>query len=230
MPTLPQPKITSWSISRYGTYSKCPRLAKYKFIDKLKEPGSPAMDRGAAIHKLAEDYVRKGGRLPKELALFKDDFKTLRTVGALPEAQFTFTAKWEPTNWDNWNGAWCRAMADSVVPPIVDAEEPRVRTIDYKTGKVQEDGKYDDQLELYGLSGLISYPTAKSATGELWFLDHGVIIGAESEFLQKDVPKLKKKWEVRVKPMLADTLFKPKPGNHCRWCHFRKANGGPCEF
>jgi RecB family exonuclease len=72
MPT-PQPKkITSWSFTRYNTYSQCPAKAKFKFIDKLKEPDSPQMQRGTDIHKLAENYV-KGEivRLPKELVLFK---------------------------------------------------------------------------------------------------------------------------------------------------------------
>ena len=30
--------------------------------------------------------------------------------------------------------------------------------------------------------------------------------------------------------LLTDTLFAPRPGPYCRWCHFRKENGGPCTF
>ena len=224
-------KILSWSISRLNCYSECPAKARFKFIDKKKEPGNQAMDRGSEIHAMAEKYLKAGGRLPKELKQFTEPFKLLRKLGALAEADFTFRSDWSATRWDDWNGAWCRAKADAVVPPkIIEGEPAEVRIIDFKTGKVKEDGEYDEQLELYGLAGLLTYPTADIATGELWFLDHGKTIGAQKEFTQKDVPKLKKAWELRVKKMLSDTQFKPTPGQACRWCHFSKAKDGPCKF
>jgi hypothetical protein len=27
-----------------------------------------------------------------------------------------------------------------------------------------------------------------------------------------------------------DDIFAPKPSYGCRWCHFRKSNGGPCQW
>ena len=72
---IPIKPLTSWSFSRYQDYKSCPAKAKYKHIDKLKEPPSPAMERGAAIHNLCEQYVRGTlAKLPPELKLFKDEF------------------------------------------------------------------------------------------------------------------------------------------------------------
>ena len=50
--------VTAWSISRLNTYTQCPFKFKLTAIDRIKEPQSPAMARGAAIHKEAENYLK----------------------------------------------------------------------------------------------------------------------------------------------------------------------------
>lgn len=222
-------KITAWSFSRYNCYVECPRKAKYKFVDRLQEPGSEAMDRGAKLHSEIEKYLRDGGRQPACVKPMKGDYQALRALKPAVELELAYDSGWNRVDWFAKN-CWVRIKVDALVPPVIDDEAPTVRVIDHKSGKVKEHGEYDEQLELYGLAGLITYPTAVKSTGELFFIDHGVIVGAQDEFLRKDEKKLKKKWETRVKKMMTDTVFKPKPGNACRWCHFRKSNGGPCEF
>ena len=74
-------KITSWSFSRYAEYKKCPLAAKFKFIDKIQEPPNDAMARGAAIHKLAEDYIKgKVLKLDPALKSFEETFKEQRKL------------------------------------------------------------------------------------------------------------------------------------------------------
>lgn len=228
--------ITSWSFSRYSCYMECPAKAKFKFVDKRKEPGSAAMDRGTELHKMAENYLRDGGRIPKELKLITDKLKDFRKRKAIPEGDFTFKKDWSPTRWDDWNGAWVRIKADVTLPPLVDIEGGVVEIHDFKSGgKVDEQGavivkdEYNEQMELYTLGGLLTYQTAKTAVASLIFIDHGQSIES-AEAHRKDLAKLKKKWELRTKKMLSDTAFKPTPGNACRWCHFRKGNGGPCPW
>lgn len=78
---IPIKQLTSWSFSRYSDYKQCPLKCKLKHIDKISEPPNPAMARGAAIHNLAEDYIK--GKVPKlapELVLFKDEFSRLRKM------------------------------------------------------------------------------------------------------------------------------------------------------
>jgi hypothetical protein len=110
----------------------------------------------------------------------------------------------------------------------------RGRVIDFKTGKIR-DGEYDEQLEVYGMSGLLFDTEADEVTAELWFLDHGVIrqleiSGVPRIFTRAELPKLMKKWEKKAKPVLNDTIYAARPGDHCRWCFFRRSNGGPCQF
>ena len=225
MPIKATHQFTSWSFSRYNDWATCAFRAKLKHLDKLKEPEGPALARGSQIHKLAEDYAT--GRLPKlpvELKLFKEEFTVLRAnrKRLLVEQQWALNVKWEPTGWFD-RDAWVRIVIDVGSP---DAKQTVLDLIDHKTGKIREVSK--EQLTLYAIAGFAQMPTLKLLNAKLWYLDAGEEI--TEQYKPADVPALKKKWEARVKPMLADTKFKPTPNEGCRWCHFRKGNGGPCKY
>ncbi len=222
--------ITQWSYSRWKCYDDCPAKAKYKFVDKLSEPGSAAMDRGTAIHKMAEDFVNtkplplsKGGtsQLPPELKEFEAELKLARISKPIAEQEWAFTVDWEPTGWMS-KDAWCRIKTDLIFKP---RGEPRV-IVDHKTGKVREE--HQTQLGLYGLGGFVKFPDEDVLKGEIWYLDHGTF--TSTSFTREDLKFLKMEWGERVRPMLNDTMFAAKPSYACRWCHFRKDNGGPCKF
>lgn len=215
-------KITSWSYSRYSCYMECPAKAKYKFIEKLPEPSSPAMARGSEIHQLAEDYTSgKIKRMPKELALFKEEFTELKKCKPMLEETWAFTSDWEETTWNDWNGCALRIKTDA---SLVDGTDLYV--IDHKTGK-KRDG-YGEQLDLYALGGMLKFPHVKTVHTQLWYLDSGEQV--VEEYSSKDMKKLQKGWDKKVHPMLNDTLFSPKPNHTCRWCAFSKSKGGPCKF
>lgn len=222
--------ITAWSYSRWSTYEECPFKAKLKFIEKRQEPPSDAMARGERIHKAIERYLVDGGRVPTEAKPMAGELRVLKALRPVVEGERAFSWDWKPVDWFS-KEAWCRVKADAFVLPVADDPIPTVRTIDHKTGKLKDAGEYDAQLEIYGLAGLLSYSMAAQATGELWFIDHGKIVQRpEGVFPRKDEKSLKKLWEGRVKKMLSDTRFEPRPGNYCRYCHFRKANNGPCKY
>ena len=202
-------KITSWSYSRYATYEECPAKAKYKFIEKLKEPSAPAMERGNDIHKLAEKFTKgELKKLPPELKLFTEQFKELKKSSPVVEESWSFRRDWSQTTWDDWTGCWLRVKVDAAC-----AETNTGYIIDHKTGK-QRDG-YDTQLSLYALSGFLINPTWEEINTQLWFLDSGSIV--EKMYKKEEAASLKKEWEKRVTPMLNDTRFAPKPGNGCRF-------------
>lgn len=227
--------ITSWSFSRLQTYNECPLKARYKFIDKLPEPSSPALERGTALHLLAEYYLRGIRKtVPTELKAISEPLKNLRKCKALAEAEFAFDKDWNPVTWFD-KKAWCRVKADSTIPPVID-DEATVFIDDFKSGgrldaqgNIEFKQDYPLQLELYGIAGLITYPAADQARSSLIFIDHGKTVETEPVH-RKDLPALKKAWEKRIKKMLADQQFKPTPGSACRWCTFRRSNGGPCQY
>lgn len=223
MPTKPTPKIKAWSFSRFNTYEECPAKAKYKFIDRLEEPGSAAMDRGSQIHKLAEHYLTGALKdIPSELANFKDEFIKLKKLKPLTEQQVAFSQQWVLTEWFGWQ-AWCRVIMDASAKV-----KTKLRIIDFKTGKVKPPEVLVPQLELYALAGFKMDPKIKEVEAELWYLDAGE--EQKKVFKLADVPKLEALWVKRTTPMLNDQTFSPRPGNACRWCHFSKAKQGPCKF
>lgn len=232
--------VTSWSFSRYSDYRQCPAKFKYKVVDRLPEPSNPAMERGTKIHKLAEDYI-KGvlKRLPIELDRFKSTFvllrglykKKIRTMDV--ESTWAFTKTWVKTQWDDWTGCYLRIKMDCAVENIEDASQLIV--YDWKTGKFRSEQTtaYMEQLSLYALGAFHTYPHIKTVVPQLAYLDHGLLhpsVDATVVYKRKELPVLTKDWERRVKPLFNDTVFAPTPSDLCRWCHYRRANGGPCQY
>jgi len=241
------PILKAWSFSRYGDYKLCPLKAKLKHIDRIKEPGSVAMDRGARIHKVAELYIKGASyaRVPLELKMFAEELRWMRRQykklqsGIVVEETWAFRVDWTETRWDDWAGCWLRVKLD--VAHHEDAET--IIVTDWKTGRFRPEYNlvdYEEQMELYALGALLLYDHAMVVKPRLVYLDEGIIYPDRTAtpdalvFTRDDMPKLKKAWEKRTKAMLSDTRFAPRPNDKCRWCHYRNANkengGGQCKF
>lgn len=239
---IPIKPITAWSYSRYSTYKQCPAKLRFSAIDKIKEPKNPAMERGAAIHDLAEGYLK--GTLPKlpaELKLFKKEFDALRKQykksinGMVVEDNWAFTKDWDETQWNDWVHCWVRIKLDCAHH----LDDTTMIITDWKTGKFRTDMNEDylEQLELYALAALLLHAHIERVMPRLAYTDQGMFYPAPGEevmFTRADIPRLKKLWEKRVKAMLNDKIFAPKPNRFCNWCFFRKSNaaagGGQCKF
>lgn len=227
MPTKRAMQITSWSISRWTTYNECPLKAKLKFIERREEPKGLALANGIKVHKLAEKaIVENKSKIPPELKRFSKEFIALRKEPDIEtELDLAFDVNWdacEPTDWDR---AWVRVKLDLLVPP----RRGLIDIVDHKTGRPKPIDP--PQMELYGLAALLRYPQAKRARARLWYLDYGVIEPKKDLFYHhNEIKAMQQEWNKRVTPMLNDTRFAPRPGNYCTWCHFRKANGGPCKY
>ena len=248
-------RITSWSFSRYNTYRQCPLKAKLKFIDKIPEPSSAALDHGNKCHDLAERYI-KGSltRLPKELRFFASLFRNLRkqykkSINNMScEDSWAFTKEWGETVYNDWDNCWLRIKIDVAVEEAArkkGAESSTLLIYDWKTGKFREENndQYAEQLDLYALGVFLceDYNHIDTVKAKLMYLDSGLEYPRTNTpledmltFHRKDLPKLKKQWEQRTRGMLKDKSFKPLPNRFCQWCHYRKNNkengGGQCKF
>lgn len=217
-------QITQWSFSRLKDYRQCPAKAKFKHILRLKEPGNAAMQRGTDAHALAESFARASlkAKAPVELAKLEKEFRKLQKEGIITEEKWALTKDWVPTGFFDKN-CWVRVVLDCA---FIDDATETLHIIDYKTGKVYEDSK--EQLSLYAVAGFEHYPDVKHVSAELWYLDTGEII--KLEYDKSQLPAIKKEWKLKTRAMLNDKTFAPRAGSYCRWCHYRKTNGGPCEF
>jgi CRISPR/Cas system-associated exonuclease Cas4 (RecB family) len=244
------PVITAWSYSRFTDYIKCPALAKFKTIDKLREPDSPSGLKGTRVHSLAAVWATKklppkdkdnavfypelvalvkAKKIPVELECFKEEFQALRQLNNLEvEQQWAFDQNWNTTSWFD-PSCWLRVKVDLHYLETVKKGMLRNTTVvvvDHKSGKEYEDHK--QQRSLYALAALLMYPDAKKITASHWYLDAGV--ERKDVWLASALPQLKKEWLQKTTALLHDHTFAPNPTDKCRFCHFRKDNKGPCKF
>lgn len=252
MPIARLETVKAWSYSRLSDYTKCPALAKFKHVLKLREPGNVAMDKGSRIHALAEVWVTRvlpadlrnlsselllelrqvilAKKIPEELFRFADEFNQLRKAKASGEGNWGFTRDWEPCSPIDWNRCWLRVKADTVYLKETKKGRKRETTvyiIDHKTGR--EYKEHAEQRALYALGALLMYPDAQAVVVAHWYLDAGKIGGPET-WQAAQVDELKKEWTRKTTALLNDTTFAPNQGPHCAYCHFRKSNNGPCEM
>jgi hypothetical protein len=217
--------VTAWSYSRLAQWETCPAQFKYKHLDKLKEEQSAAMARGDKIHKAAAVYVTSPATTrPTELSKFSQLIDELRDMPAdirVVEQQWGFNKNWRPTGWFG-KDTWLRVILDAgVVYPDGTAD-----VVDFKTGKKY--GTNADQMELFALATFCRYPHLNHVTTRLWYLDSGD--EEVAEFEQSDRTEMQQKWEARVTPLFADTVFAPRPNEKCLWCAFARSKNGPCRF
>lgn len=220
---MPTKSLPAWSFSRWFVYTSCPAKAKFKFIDKLKEPEGPALAKGNAVHKDAEEYLTGVKRtLPASLKSLEKEFKELKKMKPKCEIQWAFDANWGPTGWFDAD-AYVRAMADAVGSPAPGV----LRMIDFKTGR--EYPYHVDQLSLYALSVFKKFLDINQVSAELWYIDTGKVV--TMEFSRAEEKDLEKHWKKETAKMMKDVTFEPKPSlDSCKFCHFKKANNGPCKY
>jgi hypothetical protein len=250
-------KVTSWSPSRLEKYEACPARFKHEALEKLcphcyqgqlggawGEPQTCSrchaveeipepIARGTLLHKEIEVHILTGKPLSKE---FKPHIKkiiaTIKKRQPIVEVNFVFTEGWRPTG-KFTKGAWLRANVDALVidGDLATVIDWKSGGVDKRTGEVRADAKYDDQLEIYSIATLSARPQVNDVEANLIFLDAKTDpIVSRGKVLRKDLPKLKTKYEKRIKALFSDTVFAPRPSDKCRWCPFSKAKGGPCKF
>lgn len=224
--------ITAWSYSRYNTYALCPLQFKLKFIDKVPEPGSPAMQRGDMIHKGIAAYVQgSSSTLPRDALQNPVIVDLIQEVKAMPnkevEQQWGYGAHWQPTGWFDRGGekVWFRSVLDAGV--IYD--DMTFEAVDWKTGKRY--GSNEDQMETQAIAVFQRFKSVKHVTARLAYIDEkGANPFEFHEFPATKLQSLKDKWEKKTKPMFEDEVFAPRPNEKCRFCSFSKSKSGHCAF
>lgn len=219
-------RVDAWSYSRYADYKQCPLRFKLKHIEKRKEPGSAAMQRGSEIHTEGELYLKaakKPRKVPDSYRNFKEEMDQLWGLQPMVEQQWGFTRDWTPTGWFGGD-TWLRIVCDVVVK----YDDNTVDLIDFKTGR-----KYDtneEQVELFSCAPFIKYPEVEEVQTRLWYLDQDDDNEVLRTYTRSDYDNIRKAWEKKIVPMFKDKRFAPTPNQKCRFCAFAKNRGGPCPY
>jgi hypothetical protein len=220
--------ITAWSYSRLAVFRSCRLQFKFKFIEKLPEPKSDAMERGNQLHLAIQAYLEKRKKaLPKEMAKTAgpevlDIYTRLRKSKSVAcELELAVDEGWGRVEWFD-KAAWLRVKMDAVEDLGSDA----INLYDHKSGKVRE-GQHTEQLEIYGAIAPSFWPDAKEIAAAMLYVDQAQV--ATSIFTRAFVMKLRKKWEKEAAPLFREVKFKANPGEACRWCAYSRRRGGPCK-
>jgi len=220
-----QPKIMQWSYSRLKTWEECPLKAKFKFVNKIKEPDSPHANRGLEIHKQSANFLTTPDHpLPETLHNLKDVMHNLRTPAVKAELQVAFDKDWNRVEW------FGPTVYVRIVYDILAVDAPYAYVADLKTGKMREE-EHLDQLGLYAVGVLAEHKEVEDVETAVLYADHPMQQHKnplKKEYSRKDFDELRSQWEERAGKMLNDDIFAPRPGHYCRWCSYSKQRGGAC--
>lgn len=212
----------AYSNSGIKSYEQCPYKYKLTRIEHRQEPTGDAAQRGKDIHYEFEQALTALPFLDEAYAFWSDYINELITYGAKSEAEFAVTKDWQPCGFKDEN-AWVRGIYDAT---YFNSSEKRAHVLDWKTGKERD---YGDQLKLYATVLLASYPEIDSVSTEVCYIDLKKRIQLKT-YTREQLDELKEWLTSRITKIENDDVYAPKPDYGCRWCHFRKSNGGPCQW
>jgi hypothetical protein len=212
----------SWSYSKLSTYERCPAIKKYRYDLKVvvEQTQHPAAIRGTQMHDDLETHVGKNiFEVPEWMRPHVPHLEKYQQGNK--EFKIRLTEDWEPVVEDHW------------LICIIDLsfiEDGKWATIvDYKSGKRYE--SHQEQIELYNLATLAQYPDVERVEGKCYYLDEPPGSWGQPVFtLREQFDTVRDRWLERVTMMDADTECAPRTGYYCKWCDYRKSNGGPCTF
>lgn len=158
----------AYSFSALNNFETCPKKYWHLAIEKdYKEEEGEALIYGKRVHKALELLVKNGTPLPENIAHMQKYVQKFidSPMTKLPELQLCIDREYKPTSWKDWKGAMCRAMLDLVL-----MEGDRALIVDYKTGKMKDDGF--TQLKLAAAMLLLHYPELQRISVAYLWTEH----------------------------------------------------------
>lgn len=214
----------TWSLTKLKTFEQCGAKYDFRYNQKIPDKSGPAAERGTAIHKTIEGFIRgvEGIALTGSLEFYHGFLTALKEsqVPLYPEYRIALRQDWTPC--PDGESPWYVGYLD-----LYRAVEISANAWDWKSGKPYPD--HDQDKEVYALAIMAAKPEIQVVTVTYTYVDKGQnrerIFSREFEY-----EALKKKWGDRVARMEAATQFIPNPQFLCRYCSYSKVNGGPCRF
>lgn len=212
-----------FSYSKLDTYNGCPRRFKLKYIDKLTEPTSEALERGKAVHAALADYAQYclSNGLQTDLQFLREFpgndevreiLETFAETHIIEPGDYTFEDMWklsmDPHPWTWWG-----------VIDLLKDEGERLIITDFKTDhqiRSQTDIERDTQIRYYAWMASKKFPRATEFVCGIDFVRHGVL--RQTTYTIDDIPAIEKQIVDRIQEVEADRKFQATPGAHCSYC------------
>lgn len=231
------------SPSRAGDFMQCPQLYRFRVVDRLPEPVSPAAARGTLVHAVLErlfELPAPERTVEAAVALVPDEWErllqeeptwaelvreeALGEAGKLVKDWFVLE---DPTRLEpEETELYVEADLDGlIIRGVVDrldvAADGRLRVVDYKTGRAPSEtfeGRALFQLKFYALALWRSRGVMPSRLQLVYPRDKTVlwIDPTEAELLATE-RKVLALWAAIEQAALTGD-WRPRPSRACRWC------------
>jgi len=207
------------SYTQVSLYEKCPFAYHCKYKQKIKEPMSPALERGIKTHDICESYLKSRiDELPGTIhKAAREYIKQLKEMDAASEEFWHLNSKWEMV--DDWD--WLVVKMDAYGIP----KDSVLRVVDFKTGKPYPTHK--EQLHLYATAGFSVYD-CETVESVALYLDTGAAI--IHRWKLKEYKEMCHHWNDRIFRLETEKKWMMTPGRHCDWCSNAKSKGGICSY
>ena len=212
--TRNKPKPFAWSYSKLKNFETCPKRHWHVDVARdVKEEEGEALLWGNAVHKALADRVASSEPLPKTMTDYEKWAERILTGqgNIYVEQKLAINKDFSPTSWFG-DDAWYRGIGD-----VIKVVGPVALIIDYKTGKILEDGV---QLALMAACVFAHYPSVQKVRSEFVWLKEDATTRAD--FAREDMAKIWRDLWPRIEALeeAHKTMTYPaKPGGLCkRWC------------
>jgi CRISPR/Cas system-associated exonuclease Cas4 (RecB family) len=223
------PRQTAGSYSSVKQHHDCPRVIKFRKIDRLPEPKSEHLVRGLSVHDEIAAFI--SGSTDKMLPACLDPtwlqvMERLRRDRHRVELQVAFDAAWNQVEYFSPEVRW-RAVFDTYGCAH---HSDAVEIHEWKTGKEYPED-HEQQCRFYALMAMkMSRVPLLNVVVRLGYLDRPCPTRLKTyEYPQGMRDELQREFDLFVRDFFIDTIYPARPSYKCAWCHFRRANGGPCE-
>lgn len=210
-----KPKAFSWSYSKLKNFETCPKRHWHVDVQRdIKEEEGEALQWGNAVHKALAERVQNGKPLPKTMLEY-EKWADRITAGSnhtiLVEQKLAIRKDFSGCSWFA-DDAWYRGIGD-----VIKIVGPVALIVDYKTGKVIEDGS---QLALMAACVLAHHPNVQKVRSEFVWLKEDATTRAD--FTREGMAEIWRGLWPRIEALehAHNTKSYPaKPGPLCkRWC------------
>lgn len=218
--TRSKPKAFAWSYSKLKNFETCPKRHWHLDIAKdIKEEEGESLLYGNAVHKALANAISGKAPLPAPFSKLQSWVDKLAGPNTIVEQQLAITQDLTSTGWFD-KDVWYRAVADVI---LIDG--PVALAIDWKTGKILEDGI---QLALMAQCIFAHHPDVQKIRTEFVWLKEDA--NTRADFSRADMVAVWAGVLPRVQ-MLENAsiamLYPPKPGGLCR--RFCPVSGCPYQ-
>jgi putative RecB family exonuclease len=237
-PADPDPaRALSLSPSRAGDFLTCPLLYRFRVIDRLPEPPSPAATRGTLVHAVLERLFDESAprRTPEtarallapqwERLLATERDAWLTEAGAMLDRYFTLEdpTRIEPSDRELAVEATLESglLLRGYIDRLDVAASGEIRIVDYKTGtspREEFEARALFQMKFYAVALWLTRRRVPRLL-QLIYLGNGEIVryAPDEADLRATVRKIEALWRA-IERARSTGDWRPRPSRLCAWC------------